>query len=268
MTRCPGLLGLTLQAPGCATRSGRAAAPLCRSVQWEAVIRPRRSISLHSTPRHSLPFADGSFDVVFSCFSPSPWDEFCRVLRPGGALPTSLHLAPPLHRCTAVPPHRCTHPPLHSYSLSTARHTSAQLARLCTPAHPLQARSLSCAPARPICKSCARARAPTGLGRRVSPRNSARASPRSTRGSAQRKFSAAQHARSRVALLAVAEWLARLQREAPSRSRWAALWAPEQRYARVAPAVRPSSLSEAPPQTLTSLRLVIQVASSPRAYSA
>ena len=136
MTRCPGLLGLTLQAPGCATRSGRAAVPLCRSVQWEAVIRPRRSISLHSTPRHSLPFADGSFDVVFSCFSPSPWDEFCRVLRPGGALPTSLHLAAPLHRCTAVPPHRCTHPPLHSYSLSTARHTSAQLGtplHTCTP---------------------------------------------------------------------------------------------------------------------------------------
>ena len=174
-------------------------------------------------------------------------------------------------RCTAAPPCRRTAAHIHpctaiaSAQLGTPQHSSA---RLCTPAHPLQARSLSCAPARPICKSCARARAPTGLGRRVSPRNSARASPRSTRGSAQRKFSAAQHARSRGAILAVAEWLARLRREAPSRSRRAALWAPEQRYARVAPAVRPSSLYEAPPQTLTSLRLVIQVASSPRAYSA
>ena len=182
------------------------------------------------------------------------------------------HCTSPL-RCTAAPPRRRT--AAHFLHPCTARRSSAQLgtplhssARLCTPARPLQARSLSCAPARPICKSCARSRALTALGRRVSPRSSARASPRSTRGSARRKFSAAQHARSRVAILAVAECLARLRREAPSRSRRAALWAPEQRYARVAPAVRPSSLSEAPPQTLTSLRLVIQVASSPRAYSA
>ena len=85
-----------------------------------------------------MPFADGSFDVVFSCFSPSPWDEFCRVLRPGGALPTSLHLAAPLHRCTAAPPYRCTlPPPLHcSAQLSTAWHASAQLGtplHTCTP---------------------------------------------------------------------------------------------------------------------------------------
>ena len=94
---------------------------------------PCRSIPLHSTPRHHLPFADGSFDIVFSCFSPSPWDEFCRVLRPGGALPTLLHLAAPLHRRTAAPPHRCTHPPLHcSAHLSSAQLASA---RTGTPAH-------------------------------------------------------------------------------------------------------------------------------------
>lgn len=94
---------------------------------------PCRSIPLHSTPRHHLPFADGSFDIVFSCFSPSPWGEFCRVLRPGGALPTLLHLAAPLHRRTAAPPHRCTHPPLHcSAHLSSAQLASA---RTGTPAH-------------------------------------------------------------------------------------------------------------------------------------
>ena len=56
-----------------------------------------------------------------------------------------------------------------------------------------------------------------------------------------------QHARSRVAILAAAEWLARLRREAPSHLSTATLWAPEQSYGRVAPAVHPSSLSEAPP---------------------
>ena len=35
---------------------------------------------------HRLPFRDGSMDLVFSAFSPSPWEEFCRVLRPGGAV--------------------------------------------------------------------------------------------------------------------------------------------------------------------------------------
>ena len=59
-----------------------------------------------------------------------------------------------------------------------------------------------------------------------------------------------------------------LRLQAPSRLHTAVLWAPEQSYGRVAPAVHPSSLSEAPPQTLTSLRLVIQAASSPRACSA
>lgn len=171
-------------------------------------------------------------------------------------------------RCTAALPRRRTAALIHP---CTAQHTLAQHSSpRHAPAHlhtSLQARSLSCAPAQPICKSCARARAPTGPGRRVSPRSSARASPRSTRGSAQRSSSAAQHARSRVGILAVAEWLAHLRREAPSRSSRAALWAPERSHGRVAPAVRPSSLSEAPPQTLTSLRLVVQVASSPRACS-
>jgi len=33
-----------------------------------------------------LPFADGVFSVVFSVFAPSPWEEFCRVLKPGGVV--------------------------------------------------------------------------------------------------------------------------------------------------------------------------------------
>ena len=36
--------------------------------------------------QNELPFADGTFSVVFTCFAPSPWDEFCRVLRPGGVV--------------------------------------------------------------------------------------------------------------------------------------------------------------------------------------
>ena len=30
-------------------------------------------------------------DVVFSFCAPSPWDEFCRVLRPGGAVVVARH---------------------------------------------------------------------------------------------------------------------------------------------------------------------------------
>ena len=117
---------------------------------WDAATSPQFN-ALCRPPRHRLPFADGSFDVVFSCFSPSPWDEFCRVLRPGGGPPTLLHLAASLHRRTAAP-RRVAAPP---HGRTAARvHCSA---RLFTAARPLQARSLSCAPARPICKSCARA---------------------------------------------------------------------------------------------------------------
>ena len=52
------------------------------------------------------------------------------MLRPGGALPTSLH------RCTAAPLHRCTHPPLHtSAHLGTSQHTSARLGTPSTHLH-------------------------------------------------------------------------------------------------------------------------------------
>lgn len=37
-------------------------------------------------PPTKLPFPDGSFSVVFTAFAPSPWEEFCRVLRPGGCV--------------------------------------------------------------------------------------------------------------------------------------------------------------------------------------
>jgi 23S rRNA (guanine745-N1)-methyltransferase len=33
-----------------------------------------------------LPFADSSLDLVLSVFAPTPWDEFSRVVRPGGAV--------------------------------------------------------------------------------------------------------------------------------------------------------------------------------------
>ena len=35
---------------------------------------------------HCLPFADGVFSVVFCTFASAPWEEICRVLRPGGAV--------------------------------------------------------------------------------------------------------------------------------------------------------------------------------------
>mmetsp|Transcript_21582 Transcript_21582/g.54895 ORF Transcript_21582/g.54895 Transcript_21582/m.54895 type:complete len:320 (+) Transcript_21582:40-999(+) len=54
------------------------------AVRYAAKRQPAARFAVGSP--HRLPFADGSFDVVFSCFSPSPWDEFCRVLRPGGAI--------------------------------------------------------------------------------------------------------------------------------------------------------------------------------------
>jgi 23S rRNA (guanine745-N1)-methyltransferase len=37
-------------------------------------------------PPTKLPFPDGSFSVVFSAFAPSPWEEFCRVLKPCGCV--------------------------------------------------------------------------------------------------------------------------------------------------------------------------------------
>ena len=126
--RCAGLLGLAPHSPH--TREG---ARLLRALgtsravplsPWEAGMRPRppRSTPFAAPPRHRLPFADGSFDVVFSCFSPSPWDEFCRVLRPGGG---PSHPAAP--RRVAAPPHRRTAAPLHA---SIAQHASAQLRAL------------------------------------------------------------------------------------------------------------------------------------------
>lgn len=54
------------------------------AVRYAAKRQPAARFAVASS--HRLPFADGSFDIVFSCFSPAPWEEFCRVLRPGGAV--------------------------------------------------------------------------------------------------------------------------------------------------------------------------------------
>ena len=54
------------------------------AVRYAAKRQPAARFAVASP--HRLPFADGSFDVVFSVFAPAPWEEFCRVLRPGGAI--------------------------------------------------------------------------------------------------------------------------------------------------------------------------------------
>jgi len=46
----------------------------------------QRQASFAVASAHRLPFAAGSLDLVFSVFGQAPWEEFCRVLRPGGAV--------------------------------------------------------------------------------------------------------------------------------------------------------------------------------------
>lgn len=54
------------------------------AVRYAAKRQPSARFAVASP--HRLPFADGSFDCVVSAFAPAPWEEFCRVLRPGGAV--------------------------------------------------------------------------------------------------------------------------------------------------------------------------------------
>ena len=54
------------------------------AVRYAAKRQPSARFAVASP--HRLPFADGSFDCVVSVFAPAPWEEFCRVLRPGGAV--------------------------------------------------------------------------------------------------------------------------------------------------------------------------------------
>jgi len=54
------------------------------AVRYAAKRQPSARFAV--APGHALPFADGVFDLVFSAFAPSSWDEYCRVLRPGGAV--------------------------------------------------------------------------------------------------------------------------------------------------------------------------------------
>jgi len=54
------------------------------AVRYAAKRQPSARFAVASP--HHLPFADGSFDCVVSVFAPAPWEEFCRVLRPGGAV--------------------------------------------------------------------------------------------------------------------------------------------------------------------------------------
>ena len=55
-----------------------------QAVRYAARRQPSARFAVASP--HRLPFADGVLDVVFAAFTPAPWDEFCRVLRPGGAV--------------------------------------------------------------------------------------------------------------------------------------------------------------------------------------
>ena len=70
--------------------AGDAAVGLWGTVMSKLAVRyaasRQRDASFAVVSPHALPFADGSIDVVFAPFAPAPWDEFCRVLRPGGAV--------------------------------------------------------------------------------------------------------------------------------------------------------------------------------------
>jgi len=46
----------------------------------------QRSANIAVAMPHRLPFDDGVFSVVFCSFAPAPWEELCRVLKPGGAV--------------------------------------------------------------------------------------------------------------------------------------------------------------------------------------
>ena len=147
--RCAGLLGLAQHYPH--TREG---ARLLRALgtsravplsPWEAGVRPRR-------PSLTAPFAAPPGTACPLPTAPSTWSSAASRPRLGMSSVGCSGLAvgrPP--RCTS--PHRRTAAPLHG-RIAARVHCSA---RICTAARPLQARSLSCAPVRPICKSCARA---------------------------------------------------------------------------------------------------------------
>ena len=51
-----------------------------------AAARQRGTAHFATAAPHKLPFADGSFSVVLATSTQLPWDEACRVLRPGGAV--------------------------------------------------------------------------------------------------------------------------------------------------------------------------------------
>ena len=54
------------------------------AARYAAKRQPNASVAV-ALP-HRLPFADGVFSVVFATFANCPWEEVCRVLKPGGAV--------------------------------------------------------------------------------------------------------------------------------------------------------------------------------------
>jgi 23S rRNA (guanine745-N1)-methyltransferase len=93
------------------------------AVRYAARQQPSARFAVASP--HQLPFADGSFDVVFSCFAPAPWGEFCRVLRPGGAVVVARagheHLQE-LRPLAGAPPWRASKELSQGFGESYARH--------------------------------------------------------------------------------------------------------------------------------------------------
>ena len=77
---------------------------------------------------HALPFKDGSMSVVFSTFAPSPWDEFCRVLKPGGAVIVARAGSTHLHELRSADERREAEQPPKQFAAGLAE----QYVRVCT----------------------------------------------------------------------------------------------------------------------------------------
>ena len=66
--------------------------------------------------------------VVFSTFAPSPWDEFCRVLKPGGAVVVARAGSTHLHELRSADEQREAEQPPKQFAAGLAE----QYVRVCT----------------------------------------------------------------------------------------------------------------------------------------